>query len=215
MVRVGSNTRRGWVVVVSRSATRVRSRVRTQWLALGAALVVLASVLVGWALTQAADRVQVVQVAQPLQAGDVIGAADLTVADVAFDGQVRGLVPVASLDALVGRVASIDLQPGMLMQAGMWSDAPQLATGEEAVGALLAVGRFPVGLARGDLAIAAPIDSAIGTSPTIVRVIAVETAANGDLLVTLAVAHADSVAVAQLAATSQLLLVGQSIDGGA
>ena len=200
---------------MSRSANRVRSRVRTQWLALGAALVVLASVLVGWALTQAADRVQVVQVARPLHAGDVIAAADLTVADVAFDGQVEGLVPVASLNALVGRVATIDLQRGTLMQAGMWSDAPQLATGEEAVGALLAIGRYPVGLARGDLAIAAPIDSAIETNPTIVRVITVQTQANGDLLVTLAVAHADSVAIAQLAATSQLVLVGQSIDGGA
>lgn len=203
------------MAVVSRSANRVRSRVRTQWLALGAALVILASVLVGWALTQAADRVQVVQVAQTVQAGDLIAASDLTVADVAFDGQVHGLVPVTSLDALVGRVATIDLQPGTLMQSGMWSDAPQLATGEEAVGALLAVGRYPVGLARGDLAIAAPIDAAIATNPTIVRVIAVQKEANGDLLVTLAVAHVDSVAVAQLAATNQLLLVGQSIDGGA
>ena len=125
---------------MSGSANRVRSRVRTQWLALGAALVVLASVLVGWALTQAADRVQVVQVAQSVRAGDVIAAADLSVADVAFDGQVQGLVPVASLDALVGRIATIDLQPGTLMQVGMWSDVPQLAKGEEAVGALLAAG---------------------------------------------------------------------------
>lgn len=200
---------------MSRSANRVRSRVRTQWLALGAALVVLASVLVGWALTQAADRVQVVQVAQPVRAGDVIEAADLTVAEVAFDAQVHGLVPVASLNALVGRVATIDLSTGTLMQSGMWSDAPQLGTGEEAVGALLAVGRYPDGLARGDLAVAAPIDSTTATSPTIVRVIAVQTETNGDLLVTLAVAQADSVAVAQLAATNQLLLVGQSIDGGA
>lgn len=200
---------------MSRSAHRVRSRVRTQWLALGAALVVLAAVLVGWALTQAADRVQVVQVAQPVQAGDVIAAADLTVADVAFDGQVQGLVPVASLNALVGRVATIDLATGTLMQSGMWTDAPQLAVGEQAVGALLALGHYPVGLARGDLAIAAPVDAAIATQPSIVRVIAVQSEANGDLLVTLAVAQADSVAVAQLAATNQLLLVGQSIDGGA
>ena len=198
----------------NRSGTRVRSRVRTQWLALGAALVVLASVLVGWALTQAADRVQVVQIAQSVHAGDVIAATDLAVADVAFDGQVQGLVPIASLNSLVGRVATIDLQPGMLMQVGMWSDAPELASGEEAVGALLAAGRYPVGLARGDLATAAPIDSANATNPTIVRVIAVQTESNGDLLVTLAVAHADSVAVAQLAATDQLLLVGQSTDGG-
>lgn len=199
---------------MSGSANRVRSRVRTQWLALGAALVVLAAVLVGWALTQAADRVQVVQVAQSVRAGDVIAAADLSVADVAFDGQVQGLVPVASLDALVGRIATIDLQPGTLMQVGMWSDAPQLATGEEAVGALLTAGRFPSGLVRGDLAIAAPIDATIATDSTIVRVIAVQTESNGDLLVTLAVAHADSVAVAQLAATNQLLLVGQSVDAG-
>jgi hypothetical protein len=203
------------VVVVSGATSRVRSRVRTQWLALGAALVVLASVLVGWALTQAADRVQVVRVAQSVQAGDVIAAADLTIADVAFDGRVQGLVPVSSLDALVGRVAMIDLQPGTLMQVGMWSDVPQLATGEEAVGALLAAGRYPSGLARGDLAIAAPIDSSVTTPSTIVRVIAVQAEANGDLLVTLAVAHDDSVGVAQLAATNQLLLVGQSVDGGA
>ncbi len=197
----------------NRSGARVRSRVRTQWLALGAALVVLASVLVGWTLTQAADRVQVVRIAQSVQAGDIIAATDLTVADVAFDGQVQGLVPIASLDALVGRIATIDLQAGTLMQVGMWSDAPQLASGEEAVGALLTAGRYPVGLARGDLAIAAPIDPTIATSPTIVRVIAVQTESNGDLLVTLAVAHADSVAVAQLAATDQLLLVGQSTAG--
>ena len=63
-------------------------------------------------------------------------------------------------------------------------------------------------------AIAAPIDPAVATDSTIVRVIAVQTESNGDLLVTLAVAHADSVAVAQLAATNQLLLVGQSVDGG-
>lgn len=192
---------------------KVRSRVRTQWLALGAALVVLASVLVGWALTHAADRVQVVQMARSVEAGDVIEGADLAIADVAFDGEVQGLVPAASLDALVGRVATIDLQPGTLMQSGMWSDAPELAAGEDAVGALLAVGRFPAGLTRGDLAIAAATQAAITTAPTIVRVIAAQEQPNGDLLVTLAVAHVESVAVAQLAATDQLLLVGHPSDG--
>lgn len=190
---------------------KVRSRVRTQWLALGAALVVLAAVLVAWALTQAAGRVQVVQVATSVRAGEVIAAGDLTVAGVAFDDEVEGLVPLESLSALVGRVATIDLQPGQLMQVGMWSDAPQLADGEDAVGAVLAPGRFPVGLVRGDLAIAAPIDSTLGTFATIVRVIEAATGSNGELVVTLAVAHADSVALAQLSATDQLLLVGQAV----
>lgn len=188
---------------------RVRSRVRTQWLALGAALVVLAALLVAWALTQAAGRVQVVQVSNSVGAGDVIAAGDLTVAGVAFDTGVRGLVPAESLSELVGRVATIDLQPGTLLQTGMWSDAPELAEGEDAVGAVLAPGRFPSGLSRGDLAVAASIAAADGLNPIVVRVIDAQSAANGDLIVTLAVSHGESVAVAQLAATDQLVLVGQ------
>ncbi len=194
---------------------KVRSRVRTQWLALSAALVVLAGVLVAWALSNAADRVQVVQVAQTVQAGDVIDAADLTVAGVAFDAEVNGLVPADSLAALVGRVAAIDLQPGALLQVGMWRDAPQLAAGEEAVGALLKAGRFPTGLARGDLAIAAPVDAAAAGITVAVRVIDVQLGADGDLSVTLAVPADQSIAVAQLAATDRLLLVGKPMETGA
>ena len=193
---------------------KVRSRVRTQWLALSAALVVLAGVLVAWALSNAADRVQVVQVAQTVQAGDVIDAADLTVAGVAFDAEVNGLVPADSLAALVGRVAAIDLQPGALLQVGMWRDAPQLAAGEEAVGALLKAGRFPTGLARGDLAIAAPVAAAAAGITVAVRVIDVQLGADGDLSVTLAVPADQSIAVAQLAATDQLLLVGKPMATG-
>ena len=194
---------------------KVRSRVRTQWLALSAALVVLAGVLVAWALSNAADRVQVVQVAQTVQAGDVIDAADLTVAGVAFDAAVDGLVPADSLAALVGRVAAIDLQPGALLQVGMWRDAPQFTAGEEAVGALLKAGRFPTGLARGDLAIAAPVDAAATGITVAVRVIDVQLGADGDLSVTLAVPADQSIAVAQLAATDQLLLVAKPMATGA
>ncbi|MGB8859007.1 MAG: SAF domain-containing protein [Ilumatobacteraceae bacterium] len=195
---------------MSAAQGKVRSRVRTQWLALGAALVVLAGVLVAWALSNAADRVQVVQVAQSVQAGDVITAADLTVTGVAYDSEVQGLVPAESRDALVGRVAAIDLQAGAILQTGMWRDAPQIAAGEESVGALLKAGRFPAGLARGDIVVAAPIDAIAGGVTTAVRVIDVVAATDGDLSVTLAVPAQQSVAVAQLAATDQLLLVGRS-----
>ena len=198
---------------VSRATGRVHSRLRTQWLALGAALVVLAGVLVAWALSQAADRVQVVQVARGVEAGDVIAAADLTVAGVAYDAAVEGLVPSGSLDALVGRVASIDLQTGALMQVGMWRDAPQLLPGEETVGALWHGGRVPGGLAPGGVAIAASIDAtadgAVGFTVE-VRVIDAEAGADGELSVTIAVPAAQSIAVARLSATDQLVLVGRS-----
>lgn len=193
---------------------RARSRVRTQWLALGAALVVLAGVLVAWALSNASDRVRVVQLAQAVQVGEPIEAADLTLASVAYDDAVQGLVPAASLDTLVGRVAAIDLQTGVLMQTGMWRDATHIAVGEESVGALLKVGRFPAGLASGDVALAAPVaplDVTVAATAIAVRVLDVEASGDGELTVTLAVPAAQSIAVAQLAATDQLLLVGQAL----
>lgn len=194
---------------MSSTPSSARRRVQTQWLALGAALVVLAGVLVAWALSNAADRVEVVQVARSVSAGEVIEASDLALASVAFDRSVVGLVPSTSLDSLVGRVAAIDLQGGVLLQTGMWRDATHIAPGEESVGALLAPGRFPGGLARGDVVLAAPIDAASATPPLSVRVLDVEPGASGELAVTLAVPAAESVAIAQLAAGNQLLLVGQ------
>ena len=199
---------------MSAKPSRVRSKVRTQWLALGGALVVLAGVLVAWALTRAADRVQVVQFTHEMKAGDIIQADDLTLTGVAYDGAVQGLVPEASLDALLGRVATVDLPAGSLAQAGMWSDAPTLSAGEEAVGALLKVGHFPAGLARGDIAIAAPVDPTSETAPITVRVIDAEFDADGAFAVTLAVPADSAVVVAQLAANEQLLLVGQSTAVG-
>lgn len=194
---------------MTRKPGKARSRVRTQWLALGAALVVLAGLMVAWALSNAADRVEVVQLARGVSAGDVIGPNDLALASVAYDDAVVGLVPSESLNSLVGRVAAIDLQAGALVQSGMWRDASHLAPGEESVGALLTPGRYPGGLARGDIVMAAPLDAAAAFTTTAVRVLDVQADSNGDLIATLAVPAAQSVAVAQLAANSQLLLVGQ------
>lgn len=195
---------------MSGQPSKVRSRVRTQWLALGAAFVVLAGVLVAWALSNAAERVQVVQVATQMKAGDVIELDDLTVTGVAFDAEVEGLVPEASLEALVGRVAAIDIQPGTLLLHGMWEDAPLVNEGESVVGAVLAAGRYPAGLGRGDVALAAPIDPESVSLPVAVRVIATELDPEGSLVVQLAVPTVEAVAIGQLAATDELLLVGQS-----
>ncbi len=198
----------------SAASRRVRPRVQTQWLALGAALVVLAGVMVAWGLSRAAERVEVVQVARDVKAGQQLQADDLTITGVAYDGVVQGLVPAASLERLVGRVAAIDLAPGALVQVGMWSDEPALHAGEDRVGAVLDAGRYPAGLTRGDVAIAASIDGASTVLPVAVRVLDVSDGADGDLVVTIAVPTAQSIEVAQLAATDQLLLVGRAAAGG-
>lgn len=233
-------------------------RVRTQWTALAAALVVLAGVVVTWAVSSAGRRVQVVQVAQQVEAGSPIEVADLITAAVAFDPGVEGLVPAASLDALLGRIAAIDLEPGVLLQRGMWRDGESLLDGERAVGAVLSAGRFPPGLAPGDLVLGAPLGglliaglggpagssidggasgSGSATSPAgtaagstagasggssngtadgqladdtggvLMRVLDAALLDNGSLTLSLAVGASQAVAVAQLAATDQLVVI--------
>jgi hypothetical protein len=201
-------------MVVMKTNRRIQSRVRTQWLALGAALVVLAGVLVSWALSQAAERVQVVQIARAVPSGQAFAPEDLTVTGVASDTQVPGLVPAQSLEALLGRIAAIDLDVGALVQKGMWRDEPLLAPGEQSVGVVLAAGRYPAGLAEGDLALAAPMAPGGATEPSPVRVIDSGVTPEGDAAFTLAVVEASAITVAQLAATDQLVLVGQSVGAG-
>lgn len=188
--------------------TKIRSRVRTQWLALGAAFVVLAGVLVAWALSNAAERVQVVQVVNPVTAGDAIELDDLAVTGIAYDADLQGLVPEQSLEVLVGRVAAVDIEPGTLLVRGMWDDAPVVEPGQAIVGAVLQAGRFPAGLGRGDQATAASIDATSEIAPVTVTVIATTTDPEGNLVVQLAVPAENAVAIGQLAATDQLLLVG-------
>jgi len=190
---------------------RLRPRARTQWLALAVALVVLSGVVVAWGLGEVADRVSVVQVARPVRAGTALTVDDLTVVGVAYDSQVTALVPAASLSKLAGRVAAVDLAPGALMQKGMWRDAPALLQGEESVGAVLAVGRFPAGLAAGDFAEVVAIDGDAAAPRVTVRVVQADLDDEGRLVLTMAALDVDAPAVAQLAATDRLVLLGQPV----
>ncbi|MEN9645177.1 MAG: hypothetical protein RL238_1846 [Actinomycetota bacterium] len=194
---------------------RVRSQVRTQWLALGGALVVLAGVVVAWALSSAADRVQVVKVVQEVPAGQPIPVEALAVTGVAYDAGVDGLVPSASLADLSGRIAAIDLRPGALVQTGMWRDTPALYAGEQRVGVVLRAGRLPADLGQGDTAVAAAVDAADPFVPAGVRVLDAVPGTDGTTALTLAVPEADAVAVARLAANDLLVLVGDAPAGAA
>lgn len=193
-----------------KTTRRVRSQVRTQWMAFGGALVVMAGVLVAWALSSAADRVQVVRVVQEVPAGQPIPLEALAVTGVAYDAGVDGLVPSASLADLAGRIAAIDLQPGVLVQAGMWRDAPALLEGEQRVGVVLRPGRLPGDLGQGDTAVAAAIDPADPFVPARVRVLDAVPATDGTTSLTLAVGSDDAVGVARLAANDLLVLVGDA-----
>lgn len=196
---------------------RARTQVRAQWLILAAALTVLAGVLVAWAIERAADRVDVVSIARPVAAGSVIQADDLTTTAIAFDEPVVGLAPASSLDTLVGRVAVVDLRPGVLLSTGMWADGTGLSPDERTVGALLDIGTHPGGLTTGATALAIATDDAASAAPAaasepsdgiVVRVLDARTTERGALQVTLAVPEADAARIARLAAAQTLVLVG-------
>jgi len=209
-------------------------------LVLAAALTVLAGVLVAWSLDRAADRVDVVSVARHVSAGTVIQPGDLTTTAIAFDTPVFGLAPAASLDALMGRVATVDLDPGVLLSTGMWADGSELGADERTVGALLDAGTYPGGIAPGTSALAVSVhggeggeggeggdsgevgdvardggaaDGADGSADVMVRVLDAEVDARGALRVTLAVPSADAPRIARLAATDGLVLVGVPAAG--
>lgn len=184
-----------------------RTQLRAQWLVLAAALTLLAGVLVAWALDRAAARVEVVSVARPVAAGSVITADDLTLTAIAFDTPVTGLAPATSLDALVGRVATVDLEPGVLLSTGMWADGTELSPGERTIGALLDAGSYPSGIAAGTTVQAVALGDTDAVD-VLARVLEVDRDERGSLLVTLAVPEAEAARLARLAAAEQLVIVG-------
>lgn len=196
----------------SHPRARLVPRVRPQWFVLGCALVVLAGVLVAWGLRRAGERVSVVQMAHSVSSGHELALDDLAVVDIAYDTPVEGLVPAAALEALVGKVAAIDLSPGQLISAGMWSDLPAVATGYQRVGAMLTSGRFPIDLAPGDAAVVASLDPSSTVPAVAVWVLSLQhdVDGSGSASFTLAVPSELAVQVAQWAANDQLVLVGTS-----
>lgn len=192
---------------LAEGAERSRTRARTQWLVLAAALTVLAGTMVAWGLGRAAARVEVVSVLRPVERGAALTADDLTTSRIAVDGTVQGLVPGTSLERLVGRTAAVTLEPGMLLSVGMWTDGTQLLADEQTVGAVLDPGRFPAGLGPGGQALAVATDDT-GEPAVIVRVLDVELDDQGSLHVTFAAPAEQAVGLARVAALDAMVLVG-------
>jgi hypothetical protein len=78
-------------------------------------LVILAGVLVTWALSAASGRTDVVRMDRDVRAGQTFVADDFAITGVAIDPGVEGLVPASALDDLVGRIAARDAAAGVLV----------------------------------------------------------------------------------------------------
>jgi hypothetical protein len=99
---------------------------------------------------RADERVPVLIVQQPIEAGQQITESALGTTQVASEGTL--LIPASQLDRVVGQYTTVRLEPGQLLDTSMIGGSGMLTEGYAAVGAALAHGRFPAsGLRPGDI----------------------------------------------------------------
>jgi hypothetical protein len=163
------------------------------------------------------SREQVLVVAQPLAAGQVLTPGDLRAAKVST-GSGLAAIPATEESRVVGRSVAVPLVAGALLTSGEVGSASPVGSGLDVVALALKAGSFPPDLAAGDRVQVVPVSSpsnsasAIGTagSPVAATVLAVEAApaaSNSGTVFSLQVAKSDAAEVASLAAANEASLV--------
>jgi hypothetical protein len=198
----------------------VGRRHQVPWIVAGVLLVVGCALAFGVASLRVAHGEEVLAVAQPVAAGQVVQAGDLKVVRVS---PASGLDPVLSSNeaGVLGRPAAVALVPGTLLTAADLG-APPPAAGSDVVALALKAGAYPPSLGPGARVEVVPVVGGAGTTsgsatpvsgqlnPVQAIVVSVDQAPQGssvDAVVSLQVAPSDAAEVASLAAASQAALV--------
>lgn len=126
-------------------------RERRPALAALAVLLIVGGAAVAAILAMRADeRVPVLMVQHPIEAGHQITEEHLTTTQVASEGTL--LIPANQLDRVVGQYTTVRISEGQLLDTSMVGGAGMLVDGYAAVGAALEPGRYPAsGLMAGDV----------------------------------------------------------------
>jgi len=163
------------------------------------------------------SREQVLVVAQPLAAGQVLTSGDLRAARVSTGSGLQ-VVPVADEPSVVGRHVAVPLVAGALLTSSEVGAAPAVGSGSDVVAVGLKAGGYPPDLAPGDRVQVVPVTSSSGSgagsvtsgSPVGATVLAVDAAPPGSgspTVFSLQVSNTDADEVAALAAAGQASLV--------
>lgn len=195
---------------------RVRLRRDRRWLFAGILAVALGGLATAFLVTSVSAADPVLRVNRTVYRGETIAPTDLSVVTVG-----RGLdVPTVSgdqLDEVVGAAAVTDLARGSLLVADSFGPAG-LPPGRARIGVRLEAGRLPsAGLVPGAplLVVALPASSATGVadedlpaSVTATLATAPTQSPDGSFVVDLTLASDRAEAVARLAATDRVAIVG-------
>jgi hypothetical protein len=182
----------------------------------GVLLVVGCALVFADAALHLGTREEVLAVAEPVAAGQVLAAADLRAVKLST-GSGIDVVAAGVEGSVVGRRAAVALLPGSLLTAAEVGPAPAVGAGFDVVAVGLKAGAYPPDLAPGDRVEVVPVPSsgsATGSvtagSPVDATVLAVEGAPVGSgapTVLSLAVAARDAGEVAALAAAGQASVV--------
>lgn len=180
-------------------------RVRMPWLAAAVGAALLTAAIVLWGFGRAADRREVLMVAEAIGRGDTIEPTDLTTSFVAVDTPTQ-LYSAEQLEQIIGSIAATDLAPGDLVGPSTVTSGEQLPEGWQDIGGLLRAGNYPSSIAIGDRMLALPQEG----EPLGVEVLVVDVSIGDDraALVVLAAPPTDAGRVAQWSADENLVLVG-------
>ena len=180
-------------------------RVRVPWLAAAVGAALLTAAIVLWGFGRAADRREVLMVAEAIGRGDTIEPTDLTTSFVAVDTPTQ-LYSAEQREQIVGSIAATDLAPGDLVGPSTVTSGEQLPEGWQDIGGLLRAGNYPSSIAIGDRMLALPQEG----EPLGVEVLVVDVSIGDDraALVVLAAPPTDAGRVAQWSAEENLVLVG-------
>ena len=164
------------------------------------------------------SREEVLVLAQPVAAGQVLSAGDLRSARVST-GSSLAVVPVAAEQSVVGRRAAVALVAGALLTTSEVGAPPPVAAGFDEVAVGLKPGAYPPDVAPGDRVQVVPVASssagsstagATSGSPVAATVLAVDAAPAGTsnpTVLSLQVATRDGGEVASLAAAGQASVI--------
>ena len=164
-------------------------------------------------------RAEVLAVARPVAAGQVVAASDLRVVRAPSIGGVSPL-PATDEGQVVGRPAAVSLVPGTLLVQADLGSGSLVGTGQAVVGVALKPGQMPGVLRSGDRVLVVDTGLANQTSATAPRSplsvppvtasvlsLMVSPDGTGNTVVSLVVSESDASAVAQLAAAGRVSVV--------
>jgi Chaperone for flagella basal body P-ring formation len=200
------------------SAAATRRHRQAPLVALGVLLVLGCALVFADASVHLGNRAQVLVVAQPVSAGQVLTSGDLRTTRVST-GSGLDVVPVDQEATVLGRRVAVPLVAGSLLTATEVGSAPAVGSGSDVVAVGLKAGAYPPEVAPGDRVQVVPVASgSSGTntasvasgSPinaTVLAVTAAPAASDEPTVFSLQVSANDSAEVAALAAAGQASLV--------